>query len=411
MASMTWIAVSAALLATPAAADELAVVHARIYASPTAPAIQDGTVIVRDGRITAVGPAARIRPAPGAQVIDGRGLIVAAGFWNSHVHLMGPAFGAAKPSPDSVVSRQMEAMFTRWGFTTIFDIASLPGDAIALRKRVAAGQVLGPNILTVDAPFYPNNGMPGYAKAILAGAPSFEVGDPTRAAERARRQLKAGADGVKIFAGSAVGGKIRVVPMPLDAANAIAREAHRAGKPAFAHPSNLAGLNVAMASGVDVLAHTTPDGGPWPADMASRLKAHRMALIPTLTLWSVELKKNDASQAEIDQFTRLAQDQLKTYANAGGQILFGTDVGYTDAFDTTLEYRLMAGAGLTSMQILASLTTSPAERFKAPRKGRIAVGMDGDLTVLSDDPVRDAGAFARVAYTIRSGRVLYQANP
>lgn len=411
MARLIWIAVLATLIATTATAGELAVVHARIYASPGAPAIEDGSVIVRDGRIAAVGPAAKVRPGPGTQVIDGHGLVVTAGFWNSHVHLMGPAFSAAKPSDPAVASRQLEAMFTRWGFTTVFDIASLPGDAIALRKRIVAGEVRGPNILTVDAPFYPNNGMPGYAKDLLAGAPSFETGTPEQAAARARRQLAAGADGVKIFAGSAVGGAIGVLPMPLDAAKAVVGQAHGLGKPAFAHPSNLEGLNVAIASGVDVLAHTTPDGGAWPADMAARLKAHRVALIPTLTLWGVELKKGEAASAGIERFTRVAQVQLKTFADAGGQVLFGTDVGYTDVVDTTDEYRLMAGAGLPWGQILASLTTAPAQKFRFSRKGRIAPGMDGDLTVLSADPARDVGAFAQVAYTIRAGQVIYRSRP
>jgi imidazolonepropionase-like amidohydrolase len=411
LARLLWIAVLAALASTTANAADLAVVHAKIYTSPGAPPIEDGSVIVRDGRIIAVGRAGAVRPGSDAQVIDGGGLVVTAGFWNSHVHLMGPAFSAAKRSDPAVASRQLEAMFTHWGFTTVFDIASLPGDAIALRRRIVAGEVSGPNILTVDAPFYPNNGMPGYAKDLLAGAPSFEVGTPEQAAEQARRQLAAGADGVKIFAGSAVGGTVGVLPMPLDAAKAVVDEAHRVGKPAFAHPSNLEGINVAIASGIDVLAHTTPDGGPWPADTAARLKARHMALIPTLTLWQVELKKGNASQAEIDRFMRVAQTQLKTYSDAGGEILFGTDVGYTDAADTTDEYRLMAGAGLSWGQILASLTTAPARKFGLQSKGRIAKGLDGDLTILSADPADDVAAFAQVAYTIRAGQILYRAKP
>lgn len=411
MARLSWITALAVLSAMPATAGELAVVHAKIYTSPGAPAIEDGSVIVRDGRIIAVGPASETRPGHGAQVIEGRGLVVTAGFWNSHVHLMGPAFSAARPSDRAAVAEQMERMFTRWGFTTIFDIASLPGDAIALRGRITAGEVPGPNILTVDAPFYPNDGMPGYAKALLAGAPSFEVGTPELAAARAKRQMAAGADGVKIFAGSAVGGKIGVLPMPVDAAKAIVREAHRVGKPAFAHPSNVEGLDVAIASGVDVLAHTTPDGGAWLTDMAARLKAHRMALIPTLTLWNVELKKSGASPAESEQFEQIAQEQLRSFSAVGGQILFGTDVGYTDAVDTTDEYRLMAGAGLSWGQILESLTTAPAQRFKSTSKGRVAPGMDGDLTVLSNDPARDVAAFAQVAYTIRAGEIIYQSKP
>jgi imidazolonepropionase-like amidohydrolase len=59
-------------------------------------------------------------------------------------------------------------------------------------------------------------------------------------------------------------------------------------------------------------------------------------------------------------------------------------------------------------QILASLTTAPASRFGfAKRKGRIARGMDADLVLLSADPAQDPAAFAKVAYTIRGGRVIW----
>ena len=100
-------------------------------------------------------------------------------------------------------------------------------------------------------------------------------------------------------------------------------------------------------------------------------------------------------------------DEVRDYSNAGGQILFGTDVGYTDAFDTTEEYRLMSHA-LDWRQILTSLTTAPAARFGfSARKGRIAPGMDADLVVLNADPAQDPTAFARVRDTIRAGRVIW----
>jgi imidazolonepropionase-like amidohydrolase len=399
------------LLVAPAAAD-VAIVGARVYPSPGAQPLADATIVMRDGKIVAVGPSAEIHPDKSAEIIDGKGLVVLAGFWNSHVHLLTPTMMQPGPKDASALSAELETMLTRWGFTTVFDIASLPGQAIDLRKRIAAGEVRGPNILTVDAPFYPNDGVPIYARELLKGQPSFEVGTPATAAARAQRQIAAGADGVKIFAGSIVGGKIGVLPMPLDAAKAIVAEAHRAGKPAFAHPTDLAGLNVAIDSGVDVLAHTTPDGRePWSPELVQRLKAHNMALIPTLSLWRVELQRNKAPEAALKPFMATAQQQLKAYADAGGQILFGTDVGYTDAFDTTEEYTLMSEAGLTWQQILTSLTTAPASRFGFASKGRIEKGADADLTVLSADPATDVKAFAKVAYTIRGGTVIYAAKP
>jgi imidazolonepropionase-like amidohydrolase len=138
------------------------------------------------------------------------------------------------------------------------------------------------------------------------------------------------------------------------------------------------------------------------------MKANHMALIPTLTLFEVEGKKFGETPEDIRAVLNLAGAQLKTYSEAGGQILFGTDVGYTDYFDTSEEFILMARAGLSFWQILESLTTNPADRFGYPRQsGRIAKGFDADLVVLDGDPVKDVVALAKVHYTIRGGRVIY----
>ncbi len=67
----------------------------------------------------------------------------------------------------------------------------------------------------------------------------------------------------------------------------------------------------------------------------------------------------------------------------------------------------MADAGMTFAQILASLTTNPAQRFGyASHSGRIAPGMDADLVVLKSDPGADVTALSHVVSTIRDGRFL-----
>jgi len=131
-----------------------------------------------------------------------------------------------------------------------------------------------------------------------------------------------------------------------------------------------------------------------------------MALTPTLTLWEVEFKGSDPD--ELKKGMGKAAQQLKAFSEAGGQVLFGTDVGYIDRFDTSEEFVWMSRAGLRFQQMLASLTTNPAQRFgDSAHSGRIAKGMDGDLVVLRADPEQDAIAFSKVRYTIRSGRVIY----
>jgi hypothetical protein len=60
---------------------------------------------------------------------------------------------------------------------------------------------------------------------------------------------------------------------------------------------------------------------------ARTLKAAHMALIPTLTLFDVEAKKAKVSLEENEQWIAQTVQELKAYSNAGGEILFGTDVG------------------------------------------------------------------------------------
>jgi imidazolonepropionase-like amidohydrolase len=87
--------------------------------------------------------------------------------------------------------------------------------------------------------------------------------------------------------------------------------------------------------------------------------------------------------------------------------LFGTDVGFTTIYDTSIEYELMRRA-LSEKEVLASLTTNPARYFKFAKKGRVEKGFDADLAVLDGDPMADVSNLAKVAYTIRAGKVIYQ---
>lgn len=390
------------------AGTDLAIVNARIYATPEAAAIEGGTLLVRDGKVAALGPAGAVRVPDGVRTLDAHGGAVTAGFWNCHVHFLTPPLLRPREHSTQEVAAELQAMFTRWGFTNVFDLASLLESTEYIRRQIAAGVIAGPRILTVGDPFFPEHGTPIYARDFLKtnGMPSFEVASANEARERAHRQLRDSADGVKIFAGAIVGGDIGVLPMPLDIAAAVVKEAHGAGKPAFAHPSNAQGIEVAVASGVDVLAHTAPEMGAWDAQLVARLRAHHMALVPTLTLFEVEIRRGGGSDSAIEHEEQIATQQVGAFAAAGGPILFGTDVGYIDVYDTSEEYRLL-GRVLTWRQILAALTRAPAQRF-ARQSGALAPGAPADLVVLEADPAADVTAFARVRYTLRAGHVIYQ---
>jgi imidazolonepropionase-like amidohydrolase len=387
-------------------ASDLALVGGKIYLSPSEVPIEGGTVLVHGGVILSVGPMAQIKVPRGSTVIDCKGLVVTAGFWNSHVHILLPGLLHAERLSSEEIASQLQQMLTRWGFTTVFDIASVLQNTNLIRHRIEIGEVKGPRILTVGEPFWTET--PVYVKQFLeANHVSMPVvNSTTEAQQRVRQQIRDGADGIKIFANSVQ--RNEILAMPLGLAQVIAATAHRAGKPVFAHVSNSEGIEVAIQSGVDILAHTTPIDELWSASLVERLTAAHMALTPTLTLWDVESKKANASPEETEKWMSRSAQELGAFSRAGGQVLFGTDVGYIEHFDTSEELTWMSRAGMTFQEILASLTTNPAQRFGySSHSGRIAKGMDGDLVVLSADPAENISALSRVRYTIRGGEVMY----
>ncbi len=260
----------------------------------------------------------------------------------------------------------------------------------------------GPRLLSVGAPFYPPGATPVYARPFYEafGLPSAEIVSADEAVARVADQIDGGAAAVKLFTGSIVGGDPDVVHMEAATVRAITDAAHRRGRPVFAHPTDRAGLDVAIRNGVDVLAHSAPIMGPWSdADVRSVLAAD-VALVPTLALFEEAADPRTPVQTAIQQTRAL-------YA-AGGRVLFGTDAGFTDAFDTSSEMRLMYEA-VGWRGLLASLTTAPAAVFgEEARRGRLAPGMVADLVVVNGDPTADLGALSDVVLVIRAGKVVYR---
>lgn len=391
----------------PLPASDLALVGAKIYLSPTDPPIEDGSILIRDGMISTVGPRSTVKIPRDTHVIDCKGLVVTAGFWNSHVHILPPELLHARDASAPELQQQLDRMFNRWGFTTVFDLSSVLDNTLALRRRIESNELRGPRILTVGEPIWTVE--PVYVRDFLKENHIVipNTATPDQAIALVRDHVAKGADGIKLFTGSYQGGD-KIAVLPLAVAKAAVEEAHRHNLPVFAHPQNLAGVEVAVDSGVDVLAHTVPQSPPWTPDFVGRLKHVNMALIPTLTLWDAEARKDQGSAEERETWIARMVAELRAYSFAGGDILFGTDIGYIDHYNTVMEFSLMSQAGMSFPQILASLTATPARRFGCSgHTGRIAEGMDADLVVLSADPLENAAAFSKVVYTIRDGKFVY----
>jgi imidazolonepropionase-like amidohydrolase len=379
----------------------MAIEHARIYVSPTEPPIDDGSILIRDGLIAAVGPRIEI-PAGATRVVCDR-CIVTAGFWNAHVHFTEPKWSGAEWKSASTLNAQLADMFLSRGFTTVIDVGSNPADTLAIRRRIESTELDGPFIYTSGPALYPPHGIPFYLGSLpwwmRAMMPQPET--PAEARDIVRHNLDSGADLTKLFTGSWVAHG-HVLPMPLPIAKAAVETTHLNGKPVFAHPSNLAGTRVAIDSGVDVLAHAPDDTEGIGQGLFETMVHNNMAMTPTLKMFATTVSTKPAYLDPI-------YAEVREFHGLGGTLIFGTDVGYMTDYSTEGEFEGLAKCGLTASDVLAMLTTNPAARMGvSAQKGTVTPGKLADLTVLDADPATGLTNFSRVRAVIRSGRVIWQ---
>lgn len=391
------------------AANDLLLVNATVIPAPDQPALQQASILIRDGCIIAVETGGHTPRPAGVEIVDCTGKFVTAGFWNSHVHLITPELLDARHAPAKQLDVALQTMFSRWGFTTVFDLASNLQNTVSLRERIDENEVPGPRIFTTGEALWtrPPVYVLDYFAAHKIEMPTANT--PEELTHLIEVHAMQGADGVKLFTGS-MQARGAVDNMSVELVRSGVAEAARHHQPVFAHPQNAEGVETALVGGVDILAHTAPNAPAWTPEYAARLRDARVALISTLTLFRVEGQQARLPPGIVEKWRATALEQVRVFHAAGGEILFGTDIGYITFYDTTEEYQLLASAGLDSAAILRSLTTAPAARFgRGDRSGKVAAGFDADLVILDADPLADATALARVHATLRGGRFLYRA--
>ncbi len=378
----------------PQITEDLTIANVIVIPWPGEPPIGPANISVSDGRISAIYEGA---PRDSEVTIDAGGRFATAGLWNCHVHLTDPRIAHS--------SEQMIAdMFLRYGFTTAMDAGSELAQTLALRRRIDKGELPGPGILTASGSFVFTDGTPSYLTEVRLP----EIARPEQAEPLVAAVLDSGADGIKIFSGSFQDQR-NTIHLPPLVIRAISDAAHSRNSFVFSHPTDREGLINAVENGVDVLAHTAPQAGPLGPELVAKMKANEVALIPTLKLWRFELERAGVPREVALAFQNVGVRQLSEYFDAGGEIIFGTDVGYVDDFDTTEEFQLMSEAGMSFDDILASMTTIPSERF-SEESARLTVDAPADIVIYEDLASRDVTAFSRVSYTIKDGRVVYRSD-
>ena len=359
-------------------------------------AIARGLVLIEGEEIAYAGSREKAQIPADAQRIDCTGLTVVPGFWNSHVHFFERKWAGAGAIPREEIEEQL-ADFTRYGFTTVFDLSSDLQNTRELRNRINSAEIAGPRIFTTGAGLVPPGALPPDVVNRIMGLMPVDMpmvsaaGSANRAVDSA---LAEGADAVKLFAS----GNAPDSSMDADVMRCAIDRAHASGKPVFVHTNTQEDVRRALSLGADVIAHTTPRT-PWNDATLAQIAASDAAITPTLRLWDTFLRHDRISTR--NALVAAAAGQLRAWIACGRDVLFGTDYGAVDA-DPSREYALMADAGMDFRAILHSLTTAPAKRFAAQRSGRLMPGYRADAVAFEND-------LANVRCTVQRGAIAFRA--
>ncbi len=361
---------------TPLAQGTYAIVGARVV-SGAGPAIDNAVVVVRDGRIEAVGPAASTAVPSGARTFQAKGNVIIPGLWDMHAHAANIEWAPA---------------YLASGVTTVRDMGGETRYLTALRDTTAGDRGLGPRFLLaglVDGP-----GDTGFGTTVAATA------DEGRAV--VDRFRSAGFQQVKLYS--------LLAP---DVVSAITARAHEAGMTVTGHVPRSLSTAQGVERGMDQIAHLpvrlakSAEGQALIATLAKR----GTVVDPTLS-WS-ELTGRDVKtpidrlDPSVDRLPRPllanyrsvinerpalmipALEAVKAMHDAGVRVVVGTD-GAMPGLSVLKEIELFFHAGLTAQQAIDAATRVPAAAMgMLADTGTIEAGKRADFVVLESDPLID----------------------
>src|SRR6267142_1517150 len=373
--------------------------------------------LIRPGMIVLPATLTTVAPA-GATVVNVAGKTIIPGLINSHAHIDPDISANPGPYRDEMVRRLKT--YATYGVTSIMTLGFETYDepeGFYLRDTQRLG--IGP--VATDAPRLYASGRP-----ILFRPGPTGTETPDAARIDVQRHVPLRADFIKLH--------LDGVPADLkpDVIAAAIDEAHKHNMSTAIHIIYLKDAKTAIASGVDVIAHSVRDLDIDAATIAE-MKRRNVALIPTLVRdrsvfiyenqpdffkdpfflrgmaaykHEVDLLSDPARQQRMrtdaptqDSKRQLAQGirNLKLLSDAGVVIAMGSDsssipernLGRWIGYNEHAELEMMVSAGMTPMQALVSATSTAARVMKIDGAGSLQTGKWADLVVLNANPLMD----------------------
>lgn len=411
------LSVALLLSATHAQAQTTAFVGGRII-DGTGRVIDNGTVVVTGNTMTAVGPSSTPVPT-GATRVDVKGKTILPGLINAHGHVAATVGLRSDQSSYTRenLTRQLRT-YAQYGVTTVFSLGDDQAAGFALRDEPATDR----------------------SRLFVAGP---VVGGDTAEAARAMtgKVLEMKPDLIKIRVDDNLGSTRK---MPEAAWRAVIEQAHARKLPVAVHIYWLADAKATVLGGADMIAHSVRDTAV-DDEFITALKARDVCYSPTLTReistfiydstppWvddpfflkgvdqdiAAQLKdpkrheqvRNSNAWKAGQQYKvglEVAKKNLKTLADQGVRIAFGTDTGPPARFQgffEHLELEMMVDAGLTPMQAIVSATGDAARcHRKAGELGTLAPGAAADLLILNANPLENIRNTRRIDAVWIAGR-------
>jgi len=406
---MDWILVGFVLallasLAVPraAAADQgsvTALVGARIWDGTGAPAISDGIMLVRDGRITYVGSRGDVPVPAGATVVNLNGRTIIPGLINTHGHVGGTlGLGGGQYNRPNLI-RQLR-LYAEYGITTVNSLGGDEEEGIALRDEQA---------------------MPGLDRARIYVAGAVVTGNTVDAVLAVvQRNADMNVDWMKLRVDDNLGSTQKMSPQIY---SAIIERSHELDLRLASHLFYLDDAKALMRAGTDFIAHSVRDQDV-DQEFLGMLAASGICYTPTLTrevstfvyetrpdFFDDPFFLSHADPAVLEQLQepdrqaryarasgykaalQVALRNLKTISDAGLPVVMGTDTGPAARFQgyfEHMEFDLMAEAGLTPEEILRSATGVAAECLRLDNEiGTLRPNRWADFVVLTENPLMD----------------------